>query len=108
MWEEFLVDSANRDHEAMQKMQNSLAQQLGSSPSSSNFVGTMSALGGLGGMGSIGATPGIAFPPTMAGMPLNRGIRQAPTLLDELEWADSDMRRSERERFDILLDRYEM
>lgn len=32
----------------------------------------------------------------------------AGTLLDELEWEDSDLKRSERERFDILLDRYAM
>jgi hypothetical protein len=111
MWEAFLEDSANRDREAMQAAQNSIAQQM-SSPPSSNFVNTMG-MGGIGGIGGLGPMPS-GFPSTPSGLasgtgiPINRGVRQAPTLLDELEWVDSDMRRSERERFDILLDRYEM
>ena len=113
MWEAFLEDSANRDREAMQAVHSSIAQQLGSSPPSSNIMGAMGFVGGMGGMGGLGPVPsGLpSMPYNMAsgmGIPMNRGVRQSPTLLDELEWVDSDMRRSERERFDILLDRYEM
>jgi len=88
MWEEFLSDSANRDKEARAAMQTSMSQNA--SPSSASAIGKMPS-----------ATPGM-------GPGLRWRHRRAPTLLDELEWADSDQRRSERERFDILLDRYEM
>jgi hypothetical protein len=105
MWEAFLEDSANRDREAMQAVRNSTAQQIGSSSVGSNFANTM----GMGGIGGIGdpVPSGLPSTPSAYGMG-NRGVRKSPTLLDELEWVDSDMRRSERERFDILLDRYEM
>lgn len=107
MWEEFLADCANRDREAMQAAQNSPSH----SPSSdgAGFVGNMGALGGPGGMGGTGAVSSLSsISLGTMGISLSTGIRRTPTLLDELEWADSDMRRGERERFDILLDRYEM
>ncbi|PVG01184.1 hypothetical protein CPB86DRAFT_118716 [Serendipita vermifera] len=109
MWEEFLQDSARRDREAGNSSASS--GPPGSSPagSSGSLLGGLGSLGGVSGLSSMGAIPGFSgihasYPGGAGGY----GPRRAPTLLDELEWADSDTRRSERERFDILLDRYEM
>jgi hypothetical protein len=106
MWEEFLSDSAKRDKEARTATQTSMSQNASSS---SGFVGAMGSMGGMSSLSAIGkmpsATPGMQ---SGKGSGLGWRHRRAPTLLDELEWADSDQRRSERERFDILLDRYEM
>ncbi|KAG8830053.1 hypothetical protein FRC17_005535 [Serendipita sp. 399] len=106
MWEEFLHDSSQREREAAQQSPSS--SQTGHSSGSSRFTGAMGALSsGIGSMGGIGAMGVMG----LGALPLPSPFavpRRVPTLLDELEWADSDMRRSERERFDILLDRYEM
>lgn len=108
MWEEFLADSANRDIDAYAANQNSSSPN--SAVTSSGSFGSLGSLGSMGGLGGLGGALGpIGSMPTPSGKAFsNRGPRRAPTLLDELEWADSDQRRSERERFDILLDRYEM
>ncbi|CAG8764397.1 17227_t:CDS:2, partial [Acaulospora colombiana] len=109
MWEEFLQDSARRDREAGSSSASS--GPSGSSPGSNggSLLGGLGGLGGVGGLSSMGAIPGFSgIHTTYPGGSGTYGPRRAPTLLDELEWADSDTRRSERERFDILLDRYEM
>ncbi|KAG8752559.1 hypothetical protein FRC14_006944 [Serendipita sp. 396] len=110
MWEEFLHDSAQREREAAAAAQaqssTSSSSQSGHSSGSGKFIGALSSgIGGMGGMGAMGVMGGLGSLPIPSPFLASRRVA---TLLDELEWADSDMRRSERERFDILLDRYEM
>jgi hypothetical protein len=111
MWEEFLQDSVKRDREAANSYQTSASGPSGSTSGSNGnpMLGGLNSLGGMGGLSSMGSIPGFSGIHTSTpGGGGNYGPRRSPTLLDELEWADSDTRRSERERFDILLDRYEM
>lgn len=114
MWEEFLHDSAMREKEANTSSSNafpsssSLGMGMGMAMAGGgSLVGAMGSLGGMGGMAAIGGMGGLTASMALPVAPFVVA-RRVPTLLDELEWADSDMRRSERERFDILLDRYEM
>jgi hypothetical protein len=108
MWEEFLNDSAIRDKEAHTAAMQSSMSQNASVASSSSFVSAMGSIGGISSVSAVSQMPTYTGMQFGMGLGLGWGHRRAPTLLDELEWADSDQRRSERERFDILLDRYEM
>lgn len=103
-----MADSANREMEAHTTM--AATTSPSAMGSSSSFVNTMSSMSSMGGFGGMTASSGLpsSIPGMQFGMSLGRGSRRVPTMLDELEWAESDQRRSERERFDILLDRYEM
>jgi hypothetical protein len=110
MWEEFLQDSSRR-REAQEAFSRSSSVPTGSGSSSksrSTFLGTMKSIGGRGlfsGKGTVSK-----YNKTFTEISGDDGYRreQAPTLLDELEWTDLDMRRSHREKFEILFDRYEM
>lgn len=112
MWEEFLADSANRDMEAYTETQGSASPNPTVGSSSGSFISTMSTMSSMG--GGMPTVTSLKSASSASGMPFGRGYgpgrgyRRAPTMLDELEWSESDQRRSERERFDILLDRYEM
>ena len=106
MWEEFLHDSAVREKEAYALLQSPTSQNTSVALTPSSFLGTVGSMRGTPSGSAIGKVP----PTTQLkiGSGVGWGHHRVPTLLDELEWADSDQRRSERERFDILLDRYEM
>lgn len=108
MWEEFIQDCAQRDEAAKHQPSDLPSNLEPPSRDKTSFIGT---IGSIGSRGLVkGRTPTQKPPRASKGTPIGGDFRKERTLtvLDELRWTDSDMRKGYREKFEILFDRYEM